>query len=44
MTLRKFNKLYNHYKDNFDFELYLKTKGITYAQNSKMAMQEEEWL
>ena len=44
MTLRKFFKLYDHYKYNFDLELMMKKKGLTYAKLGEMAIEEEEWL
>ena len=44
MTLRKFNKLYEHYKHNFDLELRLTRHNITYAKLAEMQMQAEEWL
>lgn len=37
-------KLYDHYKNNFDRELILKKKGVTYAKLEELQMQEEEWL
>jgi hypothetical protein len=44
MTLRKFMRLYNHYKNNFDLEMSLKRNGITYAKLADLEIQEEEWL
>lgn len=44
MTLRKFMKLYNHYKNNFDKELMLQTNKITYAKYDELQIQDEEWL
>lgn len=44
MTLRKFMKLYDHYKNNFDLEMGLKKKGITYAKLAEMQIEDEEWL
>jgi hypothetical protein len=44
MTLRKFMKLYDHYKNHFDRELILNKRGITYAKLNEMQMQDEEWL
>lgn len=32
MTLRKFMKLYGHYKNNFDLELKMKASNLTYSQ------------
>lgn len=44
MTLRKFMKLYSHYKNNFDIEMQLKKGGITYAKLNELQIQDEEWL
>ena len=47
MTLGKFMRLYQHYKDTFDIELVLKSRGITYSQlqtRSEKAETEEEIL
>jgi hypothetical protein len=44
MTMRKFMKLYSHYKNRFDLELMLRAKGVPYAKYEEMLMQEEEWL
>jgi hypothetical protein len=44
MTLRKFTRLYDHYKINFDREMVLKRNGCTYAKLAELQMQEEEWL
>ena len=43
MTLRKFNKLYDHYKNTFDLELTMTKKGVTYAKLAELQIQEEEW-
>ena len=43
MTVRKFLKLYNHYKNNCDLEFKMHAKGLTYAKLEEVAMQEEEW-
>ena len=43
MTIRKFLKLYSHYKNNYDFQLARKT----YRELDKLAMQDsgdDEWL
>ena len=40
MTLRKFNQLYDHYKNYYDFE---KT-GRTFKELDEASMKEEEWL
>ena len=44
MTLRKFMRLYNHYKKTFDLELILEKKGVTYEKLAQIQMEEEEWL
>ncbi len=44
MTLRKFMRLYDHYKNNFDLEMTLTKKGVTYAKLNEMQIQDEEWL
>mgnify|MGYP003413225526 CR=1 FL=1 len=38
-----FNKLYAHYKDNFDLELRLKKANITYSELYMKSMEDEEW-
>lgn len=38
-----FNKLYGHYKDNFDFEMRLKNANKTYAEAFIKSQQDEEW-
>lgn len=40
MTIRKFLKLYSHYKDYYDFTL----AKVSYKQAEKQANEEEEWL
>lgn len=44
MTLRKFMKLYEHYKNKFDLEMILQKKGVTYAKLNDLQIEEEEWL
>ena len=44
MTLRKFMRLYGHYKNTFDLELQLTKRGITYNKLAEIQMQDEEWL
>lgn len=44
MTIRKLLKLYDHYKNNFDLELTMRVKGVTYAKLNDLSIQEEEWL
>lgn len=43
LTLRTFNKLYQHYKNDFDLELTLKLSKTTYANAYAKAQKEEEW-
>lgn len=38
-----FNKLYQHYKDDFDVELRLKNNNITYEELYKKSQQNEGW-
>lgn len=40
MTLRKFNKLYEHYKIYYDLEI----NKITYQQLEKQIAKDDEWL
>lgn len=44
MTLRKFMRLYDHYKKNFDLEMNLKRGGITYSRLNDLQIEDEEWL
>ena len=39
MTLRKFNKLYTHYKTYYDLEV----KKITFEQINKAIAKDDEW-
>lgn len=43
LTIREFNREYQMYKDNFDYELMLTATQTTYAQASRKAMEAEEW-
>lgn len=43
LTLRMFNKLYKHYKNDFDLELTLKLSKTTYAEMEEKANKEREW-
>lgn len=38
-----FNKLYGHYKDNFDMEMRLKKDNMTYKEAFIKSQQDEEW-
>lgn len=47
MTVRKFMKLYQHYKNHFDTEMALRAKGITYSQAERLQEKnggDGEWL
>ena len=39
-----FNKMYGHYKDNWDYEMRLSNANMTYAEAHIKAQQDEEWL
>ena len=43
ITLTLFNKLYQHYKDDFDIELRLKNANITYEEVYNKSQKSEEW-
>jgi len=38
-----FNKLYEHYKTNFDIEMRLTKANITYEEAFIRSQKEEEW-
>lgn len=38
-----FNKLYNHYKNDFDLELRLKANNTTYQELYAKSQKQEEW-
>jgi hypothetical protein len=38
-----FNKLYQHYKNDFDLEMRLKSTDTTYAEAYAKAQKAEEW-
>lgn len=44
LTLTEFNRLYKHYKDNWDLEMRLTRNNVTYAEAYAKAMKDEEWL
>lgn len=44
MTLRLFNKLYQHYKNTFDMEMRLTKANMTYEELYIKSQKEEEWL
>ena len=43
MTLRQFNREYQIYKDDFDYEMMLRLSGTTYRKAKEKAQQAEEW-
>lgn len=38
-----FNKLYKHYKNDFDLEMRLKRANLTYTELYQKSQQAEEW-
>jgi len=38
-----FNKLYTHYKNNFDIEMRLRNANITYEEAWTKSQEAEEW-
>ena len=38
-----FNKLYEHYKNDFDFEMRLKIANVTYREAFEQQQKDEEW-
>ena len=44
LTLWMFNKLYAHYKDDWDTEMRLWKANVTYAEAYQKSMEAEEWL
>lgn len=43
LTLTMFNKLYSHYKNNFDMEMRLFHANVTYQEAYEKAQKAEEW-
>lgn len=43
MTLTLFNKLYAHYKDDFDLEMILRASNTTYAELYEKTQKQQEW-
>ena len=43
MTLTLFNKLYAHYKDDFDLETILRASNTTYAELYEKTQKQQEW-
>ena len=44
LTLKTFSKMYQHYKNDFDLELYLKATNKTYSKLEDEQMEDEEWI
>ena len=44
LTLYVFNKLYQHYKDNWDFEMLLSKSGKTYKDIKEEQNKDEYWI
>jgi len=44
LTITMFNKLYGHYKDNWDAEMRMTQANVTYAESFIKAQENEEWL
>ena len=43
LTITTFNRLYSHYKDNFDVEMRLRLTNTTYAEAWEKTQKEQEW-
>lgn len=43
LTLTTFNKLYQHYKDNWDLEMLMTASRMTYKDVYEKQQQSEEW-
>lgn len=43
LTYWMFNKLYTHYKNNFDIEMRLRNANITYEEAWTKSQEAEEW-
>ena len=43
LTLWMFNKLYDHYKSDFDLEMRLKNANVTYAEAYRKAQERDDW-
>lgn len=44
MTLTMFNKLYKHYKDDWDMEMLMRRAGMTYKKALEESIKDEEWI
>ena len=43
LTLTMFNRLYSHYKNDWDLEMRLRNANVTYAEAFEKAQKAEEW-
>ena len=43
LTLKMFEKLYQHYKEDFDLEMQMKITHTTYSKLKSMVQKEDEW-
>ena len=43
LTLTMFNKMYAHYKNDWDYEMRLRNANVTYAEAFQEAQKSEEW-
>ena len=43
LTVTMFNKLYGHYKNNWDFEMILTHNHMTYAEAFVKSQEDAEW-
>ncbi len=43
LTIKLFNRLYQHYKNTFDYELMLRLSGSTYERAVQKANEAEDW-
>ena len=43
LTLTTFNKLYAHYKTNWDMEMRMRAANMTYEELAKKAVEADEW-
>lgn len=44
LTLWMFNKLYGHYKDDWDLEMRLRNANMTYKEAYIKSQKDEEWI
>ena len=44
LTITTFNRLYGHYKDNFDIEMRMRLANVTYSELYEQEQKSEEWL